>query len=156
MADTNPLEAARAERERLLRGIENTRSHLQRLERKLTAVDKTIEILEPAYERGDENATVNDLLDTLEPPSPGITDAIRAVLQVADHYLTPTAVRDGLKQTAVLKDYENEMAVVHQVLRRLEKQGQIEGTEHPQHGKIYRWKRLGALARAAQRARAKE
>jgi len=53
--ELNPLESARAEKERLVRNIENTKAHLKTLEDKLAAVGKTIDILAPAYEPVKEN-----------------------------------------------------------------------------------------------------
>lgn len=54
-------------------------------------------------------------------------------------YLIPTAIRNELRARGQLReDYKNEMAVIHQVLRRLEEQGKVESVESSS-GKVYRW-----------------
>jgi hypothetical protein len=71
----------------------------------------------------------------------GITDQVREAMksQQGAAWLQPTQVRTLVEQRGfALAGYSNPMAVIHQVLKRLEKQGQLE--VHPQ-GQHYRWKK---------------
>lgn len=80
----------------------------------------------------------------------GITDQVREVLktQIPQNapmnfqagWLQPVQVRTLVEQQRGfdLSGYSNAMAVIHQVLKRLEKQGEVE--IHP-NGQNYRWKR---------------
>jgi hypothetical protein len=145
MSDS-PLKALKEERSSVANGIANTKAHLQRLQEQLATLDKAISNLEPFYEAGGpiwapiigENA-------------PGITDAVRMIFRShATIHLAPTAIRDALKKDGLIKGYDNEMAVIHQVIRRLEDQGQLE--PHPVE-KAYRWVSAAEqLGRAAQGA----
>jgi hypothetical protein len=79
----------------------------------------------------------------------GITDQVREVLKAqvpnptpanfAGGWLQPMQVRQILEQQRGfdLSGYSNAMAVIHQVLKRLEKQKEIE--IHP-NGQTYRWR----------------
>jgi len=136
MADNNALKALKEERSAVSNGIANTQAHLKRLQEKLEALDKAISNLEPFYEKGPEWRAIASAL--LGEETPGITDAVRMIFSShADIYLEPTAVRDALKKDGLIKGYDNEMAVIHQVIRRLEDQKQLEA--HPVE-KAYRWK----------------
>jgi hypothetical protein len=134
MADSNPLKALRDERSTVAHGIGATQAHLKRLEEKLETLDAAIRNLEPFYEAPKEPRwSVGGVAES----APGITDAVRMIFQSNSIYLAPTAIRDSLKEKGLIKGYDNEMAVIHQVIRRLEDQGQIE--PHPAE-KAHRWK----------------
>lgn len=104
----------------------------EKIDHELKALEEAAKILRPAY------ATLQGCAG-IEPDNVGITDAVRAVLKASGHYMVPTAIRDGLKQTGLLKDYPNEMAVIHEVLRRLARNDEADVQDGP-HGKAYAWK----------------
>jgi hypothetical protein len=138
VSDPTPLDAALAERERLSTAIENTQEHLAQLERKLDAVAKTIEILTPVYRSPAPSQNLMNALEMVESSS-SVTDAVRILLYaVQDKWFMPTAIRNALRSQGKLKDYKNEMAVIHQVLKRLEEQGEVKSCESTT-GKVYRW-----------------
>jgi hypothetical protein len=110
------------------------------LQERLKALNAAIRSLEPLYEKSAEPAVLNGPFGLF---SPGITEAIRTVYGADSYvYLSPTQVRDKLRRDGLLKGYDNEMAVIHQVIRRLEEQGKIEA--HPTE-KTHRWVNRGAL-----------
>lgn len=113
------------EREAVAIGIRNTEAHLKKLRDRLDALDEAINSLGPFYSEREAGTTQ------------GITDAVRSVYRSSDQYFAPTDIRDALRNQGLLKGYDNEMAVIHQVIRRLEEQGQLQrhGTE-----KWHRWK----------------
>ena len=59
------------------------------------------------------------------PEGVGITDAIRQILIESKIPLTPVQVKDALRQSGLDTDYQNTMAVIHNTLKRLEKQGEV-------------------------------
>ncbi len=125
------MKALRNERATLAQQIANTEGHLKMLHSRLQAVDESIANIEPFYEQsGVGSFSV--------PSSSGVTDAIRDVYRSAERnrFLSPTNVRDRLKAEGRLRGYDNEMAVIHQVIKRLMEQGQIE--PHLTQ-KIHRW-----------------
>jgi len=65
----------------------------------------------------------------------GITDSIRFVLTASPVPLTPTQVRDALKNFGVDLDYANSLSVIHNTLRRLERQGELMTVRGPD-GKV--------------------
>jgi hypothetical protein len=133
MGELNALNTLREERDALARAIPNVEKLLQRHREKLAALDRAISELEPIYERPPDDLAVM----AAEESSPGITDAVRMVFRSNREFLGPTAIRDALKKDGLIKGYDNEMAVIHQVIRRLEDQGQI--VPHPTE-KAHRWK----------------
>ena len=130
------MKTLRDEKTAIERGIVNTKAHLVRLEERLKAVEAAICNVEPFYEKPTESAFLNGPLGLF---SPGITDAVRGVYQSLPpgDYISPVDVRESLKERGLLKGYDNEMAVIHQVIRRLQDQGQIE--PHSGEKKIHRW-----------------
>jgi hypothetical protein len=90
---------------------------------------------------GQLSGTINTLTDMLQPkPDPaeisdiggllfgdsGITGAIRVVLTQAEAPLSPVQIRTELwKRGFDLHEYANAMAVIHNTLKRLEKQGEL-------------------------------
>jgi hypothetical protein len=72
-----------------------------------------------------------------------ITHSVRAIFTSnQEQFLTPTQVRDALKTHGLMKGYDNEMAVIHQIISRLKDQGQLvtHATE-----KAYRWNSRNAI-----------
>ncbi len=69
----------------------------------------------------------------------GITDQVREVMKsVPAQFLQPTQVRQMVEARGFsFADYSNPMAVIHQVLKRLQKQGELD--LHP-GGQHYKWK----------------
>jgi hypothetical protein len=146
LLEHNALKALREERSVIADLIVNTQAQIKRLQEKLEALDKAISNLAPFYEGPSEVSILSLVGET-----PGITDAVRMIFQSnASIYLAPTAIRDALKKDGLIKGYDNEMAVIHQVIRRLEDQGQIE--PHPTE-KVHRWIQRGSLREAAARKR---
>ena len=132
MADRNPLKALKEERSALVKGIDNTQAHLKRLEEKLASLDKAISNIEPFYE-GDHRVWSPIIGEY----APGITDAVRSIFRANDGvYLAPTDIRDALKKDGLMRQYDNEMAVIHQIIGRLEDQDQIKPHANE---KKYRW-----------------
>lgn len=110
----NPLESAKLERDRLLgQKIE--------VDRKLKAVEQTINLLEPYYGR-DEELRVSgvSLAEALAQDELGITGAVEKVLASnAYHSLYPTQIRDMLIENRFELKGDNPMATIHTVLKRL-------------------------------------
>jgi hypothetical protein len=123
--------------------IARTETHLGDLQKKLSGIASAISALEPLCE--EPSGLAARLLDSLD-NAPGITDSVRAIFKSNRlQYLTPTQLRDALKTHELIKGYDNEMAVIHQVISRLKEKGQIR-----QHAtqKAYRWSlREGPLSR---------
>lgn len=132
MADRNPLKALKDERSAVVEGIANTQAHLRRLQEKLESLDRAINNIEPFYEGA--GSVWSPIVGQY---APGITDAVRSIFRAnAGLYLAPTDIRDALKKDGLMKQYDNEMAVIHQVISRLEDQDQIK--PHAVE-KTYRW-----------------
>lgn len=101
------------------------------LNRRAMELKKSIEVLSGLCE---ENPAVRDAaLEALEQmmlPEFGITAGIRAILLEADNngiIPSSTDIRDLLlKRKFDLSEYANAMAVIHNTLNRLEKQGEIQ------------------------------
>lgn len=118
------LDTAREELQQVL----NKQNELQR---RATELKRTIEALSSLCE---ENPETNDAaLEALEQmllPELGITTGIRTILQEADRNgIIPNAtdIRDALIEKKFdLSGYANALAVIHNTLNRLERQGEIE------------------------------
>lgn len=67
----------------------------------------------------------------------GITDQIRQVMKATgNQWVQPTQIRSMVEQRGfALAGYSNPMAVIHQVLKRLEKQGELESHGNGQYYK---------------------
>jgi hypothetical protein len=129
----NVVRVLKEERDAIVSGVANTEAHITNLQKRLEAVDSAIAALEPLCDES---------FDAAE-NAPGITHSMRAIFKSnKEHYLTPTQVRDALKTHGLMKGYDNEMAVIHQVISRLKDQGQLltHATE-----KAYRWKSRNAV-----------
>src|ERR1700722_18918269 len=130
------LQSLREERTTVASAIANTEAQLGELRKRLSALDAAITALEPLCDEPLTAAGIMRLIDAAE-NAPGITDSVRAIFKSnRERYLTPTQVRDTLKTHGLIKGYDNEMAVIHQVLSRLKEKGQI--STHPTE-KAYRW-----------------
>ena len=109
----NPLTSALAELESLLK-------RKAEIELKIEAVRKSVSILEPMY--GQEHAHSRlQSLSTMStgPENVGITEAVERALMTSQDGLSPTQVRDLLRQHDYPVRGENPMATVHTVLKRL-------------------------------------
>lgn len=69
----------------------------------------------------------------------GLTAAIRSVLQKSGAPLSPTQIRDALKESGLTSGYANEMAAIHTVIQRLIKANEVSENLTPT-GKTYRLK----------------
>lgn len=78
----------------------------------------------------------------------GLTDAIRFVLKNSGTGLSPTEVRDRLREAGFdLNRYENELPPIHNTLQRLKASGEVEERINAAAGtKTYRW--ISGLKRA--------
>ncbi len=78
----------------------------------------------------------------------GLTDAIRFVLKNSGIALSPTEVRDRLREAGFdLNRYENELPPIHNTLERLKGAGEVEERINAAAGKkTYRW--ISGLKRA--------
>ena len=133
MAESDPIRTLRAERESVSKAIEVGEETLARLKKKLSGLDTAISNLEPFY----ESAEIAPPWLAAPETEIGITDAVRQVYQaVHPGFMSPTSVRDALANRNLLKEYPNEMAVIHQVIRRLQDKEQIEADPS---GKTHRW-----------------
>lgn len=132
---SDALRSLKQERAAIAHGIGNTEAHLKYLREKLRAIDNAITALEPLRE---ERLGANTVLRLDAPENAaGITDSVRAIFKLNQgQYLTPKQVRDALRTHGLMKGYDNEMAVVHQIVNRLRAQGQL--TRHATE-KSFRW-----------------
>lgn len=111
--DRNPLESVQNDLRAALAAREE-------LDRKITALQESIKILEPVY--GDQPSLAGliqfggaDDLDNL-----GITAAVeRVLMRSPGKYMPPTAVRNGLVEGGFELTGGNPLASIHQVLRRI-------------------------------------
>ncbi|MEO8100168.1 MAG: hypothetical protein ABI811_20880 [Acidobacteriota bacterium] len=114
-----PLESAKAERDVLLK----TKVEI---ERKLDAIEQSIEILSPVYEP--QPAWKKDLVTALSAGQEaidraknyGLTDAIeRSMSGYPAEVFSPTGIRDLVVRDGFTISAPNPMAVVHQALKRM-------------------------------------
>jgi hypothetical protein len=146
----NLIKAAEEELARLLAEKAELDRQVIEYQRKIAAVQRTVEMLQFAY-----NPPQPDELETILATNPGITDQVRSALKSKyPAYCIPTAIRDHIERVGGKPlSYKNPMAVIHQVLRRLEEQGEVEpSAEGPTS---YRWKqvpRTGAIREMASQA----
>jgi len=138
------LKSLREERTTVAAAITSTEVQLRDLQKRLGALDTAITALEPLCDDGPLTATaIMRLMDEAD-NAPGITDSVRAIFKSnKEQYLTPTQMRDALKTHGLMKGYDNEMAVIHQVISRLKEKGQI--SAHATD-KAYRWNPRNAVA----------
>ncbi|MBZ5508425.1 MAG: hypothetical protein LAO78_23445 [Acidobacteriia bacterium] len=113
------------------KALENARQELERLLReqseravRIATLKQTIAALAALCGEPQDNS---DLYPTVEPTmSAGLTDAIRAVMEKTITPLGATQIRDGLAaQGFDLSEYANELAVIHNTLNRLQRQGEV-------------------------------
>jgi hypothetical protein len=131
MSEQTPLDAVEFK-------LQSLRSERERIDREIKALEGAAEILRPAYQDLPAAPLLSGALIV------GVTEGVRSVLQASEDFLVPTAIRDGMKRTGLLKDYPNEMAVIHQIIRRLDERGQLDKQDTP-NGKAYRWRNQGAV-----------
>ena len=126
----NPLQNAKAERALLLK-------QKTEIERKLKAVDASIEIYEPVY---GEDPEMPLLPESVIPK--GLTDTVRALMQHNQGKLwSPTDMRDALVRFGHdFGDQVNPMASIHTVLKRITS-GNDYGFSavHGETGKLYKF-----------------
>ncbi len=111
------------------------------IDQKIETVGHALQILQKVYEQPKAEHTFEELFP--DPPDLGVTDQVRRVLRIHHPaYLTPTAVRDELEMRGTSlkqKGYDNPMALIHQILRRLEAQDEVMSTS-TDSGKAYKSK----------------
>jgi hypothetical protein len=111
----NPLESAQTELVDLLAKKDD-------IDRKIAAIQQSIQILEPLYGRQFTGARPRSLVEDLanDVRNLGITDAIERVLMSQPGvWMAPTIVRDHLVERGYQIVGDNPMANVHTVLKRL-------------------------------------
>jgi hypothetical protein len=135
----NPLiRAAEDELASLLKLLADAERHRADLQQKISVVAHTLRKLKETFGQPGRQEVFGGFID----PNLGITDQIREILKSKyPVLLLPTVVRDYLESRGFpLTNYDNPMAMVHQVLRRLETQKEAESEEMAGGGKAYRWK----------------
>jgi hypothetical protein len=141
------LEAANAE-------MEHLQAEQERIEKRIAQLRQIVGSLLPLVIEGEKGQAFRDATPYIEPSSGklGLTDAIREVLKAFDEPLTALDVKDGLERLNLdLSEYQNVMAAIHTILKRLCQQGELE--ESVKDGKsAYRLKRGLAQALGVKRA----
>jgi hypothetical protein len=126
------LQAARAEIVKLL-------SQRADIDTRLAQLKGTVDALSVLVEPNPSEDGLHALREIMrEFTGMGISDAIRAILHdTTNPALSPTEIRDELKRRGIkLHEYANEMAVIHNTLTRLEKQGEVVRFDNPS-GSVY-------------------
>jgi len=111
------LKAARLEFDKLLE---------QRLllEKRIVHLRQTISGLRALCEDREKGSTAG-VNESLFPRPASLTGSIRQVLSKADSPMSPLEVRDALtRRGRNLSQYANQLSVIHNTLRRLQRQGQ--------------------------------
>ena len=143
------LFAARKEYSELIQGrdeIDSRQADLdierEKLEKRILQLQKTIESLSelvgesPLIKKLASANPFKGQYDSLK-----LTEAIRRVLQSADHYWTPINVREALQaQQYDLSGYTNALASIHAVLKRIYESGQALRMAGADGKAMYRWK----------------
>lgn len=111
--------------------------------KRISAVVRAIENLRDVYGIKPEKTLTEQLTESYQQQL-GLTDQIREILESRHpNWLPPTVVKAYLEQRGFrVAEYANPMAVVHQVLRRLDEQGWAESEPLTDGGKVYRVKRI--------------
>lgn len=133
---THPLlRAAEEELRVVLAEKDDLDKRKAKVDKQAIAVARAVDELRQVY--GDPSAPSEAAL--LEDRG-GITDHIRETLRKnSSLWMQPTIVRNHLLAAKVPLEYSNPMAVIHQILKRLEAKGEIES--QVDDGKImYLWK----------------
>ena len=136
------IQAAETEFDALLREDEEIEARRAALQQKLAVVSQTLDTLRRVYGEGDSGLGV---FGELVNANLGISDQIRQILRSEyPVYLKPTTIRGyldhhGFLKTKEGKDYENPLALVHQILRRLHVAKEIELQTMADGAKLYRW-----------------
>jgi len=112
--------------------------------KKISAMARTIENLREVYGLPPKKTLAEELHESYQSQTLGLTDQIREVLDTRHpNWLPPMVVKGYLERRGFpIGDYANPMAVVHQVLRRLDDQGWAESEVLTDGGKVYRVKRM--------------
>jgi hypothetical protein len=109
------------------------------IDKEIIGLEEAARILRPIY------AELPDLPALLDSEDIGITDAVRNALKnaknlFASSHVTATQLRDlVVAQGFDMSKYNNEMAVIHQVLRRLIEAGEVASMSHPNAKMVYWW-----------------
>ena len=120
------------------------------LDTQIARVTKTVEALTAMCD--DTDHSKNLLVDEIALDSLGVTDAIRHILAESRHPLSVPQIRDALEARGLHSErYANFLTVIHNTLKRLEKQGQA--TKVGQSGNAVVWasrqRTIGDLIRGA-------
>ena len=112
------LNSARAEYEKLIQQRVDLENRILHLKQTITSLAALCGIDEPKTRRSNGNVASF-------PPATSITSATRQILNETDSPLTPTGLRDALVQRGIdVTEYANPLAVIHNTLRRLKRQGE--------------------------------
>ncbi|MGI8958546.1 MAG: hypothetical protein ACR2IV_02060 [Bryobacteraceae bacterium] len=131
------IRAAEEELSSLLKAMADIDHQRADLQQKIEVVAHTLTTLKKTYGQPGNQEVFGDFID----PNLGVTEQIREILKSKfSVLLLPTVVRDYLESRGFSLNYDNPMAMVHQVLRRLETQKEAESEEMAGGGRAYRWK----------------
>ena len=138
------IKAAEDELESLLTVHSDLKQQTAENSKKISAVMRTIDDLRHVYGLPPKKTLAEQLGESYESQTLGLTDQIREVLGSRHpNWLPPMVVKAYLERRGFpIGDYVNPMAVVHQVLRRLDDQGFAESDIIADGGKVYRAKRM--------------
>ena len=146
------IKAAEDELARLLQEDAEIEVKHSEIKRKIAGVAQTVETLRKVYGKTDSGLGV---FGELMSANRGITDHIREILKIEyPTFLKPTRMKELLEYHGYLKtkddkDYANPLALVHQILKRLDIAEEIESQALPDGGKWYRWKPISMTASLA-------
>ena len=133
-------DAAIAELNNLIQVRDNLETQREKVDSRIAQVRDGLHGLAMLANQGSPFETHPDLFPDFLDPDVGITEAVRQVLRGGYDYMSPVAVRDKLIELGIDKaKYKNLLAVVHQILRRLDSN---EAESRTLEGKTtYRWRR---------------
>lgn len=141
-------------RERILNRLTRVDQHIQAVTDAANALDRALDV---KNSRIPEPAAVPAPSAVVPQPEFEITASIREILQGAARHLSAPHIRELLIERGwKAENYKNPSAVVHQVLKRLIKNGDVDFTQDWQNIKYYYDKRIVAEKRDRERAKEKE
>lgn len=113
----NALKGARSE-------IEDLLNQRMRIDNRLAQLKEIVDSLSAVVEEAPSDDGLANLRNIVEL---GITDSIRTILrETKDPAMSPPEIRNELERRGIrLSGYANKMAVIHNTLTRLEKQGEV-------------------------------
>ncbi len=133
--------------------LETAKSEMGELLLQRKAIDERIGKLAPVIEYlsvlcDELSSPPPDLEIPGELPTESLSYEIRLAFKAAiPGSLTPTEVRDRLKEANFnLDKYENELPPIHNTIKRLKEQGEIEEVSRPNGERAYKW--ISSLKRA--------